>query len=181
MGISNEPLPPPHHTISGYDGGSRQRISNQITPALSVPGTRFHDPSIEISVVELPNRPYKAIIGWPYLQEKHIAIDGDGPLAHFPVTREDQLPAKPVSPARLRRLIKKLGPGSLGIAFVFDEIDPPTRLGSQRYPRRTSQPTKRYSSAQRQTLAHSCQRNITITLTSARPIERYRGLTGNSR
>src|SRR5947209_1769554 len=35
MGIPNESLPPPHHIISGYDGGLRQRISSHITPALS--------------------------------------------------------------------------------------------------------------------------------------------------
>ena len=85
MGIPKEQLSPPHLTISGYDGGSRQRISSQISPVLSVPGTRFHDPSIPMSIVELSNRPYKAIIGWPYIQDKHIAIDGDcyGPPAHY--------------------------------------------------------------------------------------------------
>ena len=87
MGIPEEQFPPWHLTISGYDGGSRQHISSQITPILSLPGTRFHDPSTPMSIVELPNRPYKAIIGWPYIQDNHIAIDGDGPLARFPQTR----------------------------------------------------------------------------------------------
>ena len=76
MGIPEEQLSPPHLTISGYDGGSRQRICSQITPVLSVPGTQFHDPSIPMSIVELSNRPYKAIIRWPYIQDKHIACDG---------------------------------------------------------------------------------------------------------
>ena len=130
MGIPEEQLSPPHITISGYDGGSRQRISSQITPVLSVPGTQFHDPSIPMSIVELSNRPYKAIIGWPYIQDRHIAIDGDGPLARFPKSTNqedpapDQLPAKSVSPLRLRRLVKKLGPGCLGVTFVFNEADP---------------------------------------------------------
>ena len=97
MGIPKEQLSPPHLTISGYDGGSRQRISNQISPLLSVPGTRFHDPSIPMSIVELSHRPYKAIIGWPYIQDKHIAIDGDGPLARFPqsTNQEDPVPDQP--------------------------------------------------------------------------------------
>ena len=123
MGIPKEQLSPPHLTISGYDGGSRQRISSQISPVLSVPGTRFHDPSIPMSIVELSNRPYKAIIGWPNIQDKHIAIDGDGPLARLPQSMNqdpvpDQPPAKSVSPLRLRRLVKELGPGCLGVAFV---------------------------------------------------------------
>ena len=129
MGIPNEQLPLPHLTISGYDGGSRQRISSQISPVLSVPDTRFHDLSIPMSIVELSNRPYKAIIGWPYIQDKRIAIDGDGPLARFPQSTEqgpapDQPPAKSVSPLRLRRLVKELGPGCLGVAFVFNGVDP---------------------------------------------------------
>ena len=130
MGIPKEQLSPPHLTISGYDGGSRQRISSQISPVLSVPGTRFHDPSIPMSIVELSNRPYKAIIGWPYIQDKHIAIDGDGPLARFPqsTNQEDPIPdlppAKLFSPLCLRRLVKELGPGCLGVAFVFNEADP---------------------------------------------------------
>ena len=96
MGISKEQLSPPHLTISGYHGGSRQRISSQISPVLSVPGTRFHDPSIPMSIVELSNRPYKAIIGWPYIQDKHIAIDGDGPLARFPQSiNQDAVPDQP--------------------------------------------------------------------------------------
>ena len=53
MGIPKEQLSPTHLTISGYDGGSHQRISSQISPVLSVPGTRFHDPSIPMSIVEL--------------------------------------------------------------------------------------------------------------------------------
>ena len=82
-----------------------------------------------MSIVELSNRPYKAIIGWPYIQDKHIAIDGDGPLARFPQsTNQDPVPdqpsAKSVSPLRLRRLVRKLGPGCLGVAFVFNEADP---------------------------------------------------------
>ena len=129
MGIPKEQLSPPHHTISGYDGGSRQRISSEISPVLSVPGTRFHDLSIPMSIVELSNRAYKAIIGWPYIQKKHISIDGDGPLARFPQTLNkdpipDQPPAKSVSPLRLWRLVKELGPGCLGVAFVFNEADP---------------------------------------------------------
>ena len=110
MGIPKEQLSPPHHTISGYDGGSRQCISSQLSPILSVPGTRFHEPSIPMSIVELSNRPYKAIIGWPYIQDKHIAIDGDGPLARFSQsTNQDAVPAQPsaksVLPLRLRRLV----------------------------------------------------------------------------
>ena len=130
MGIPKEQLSPPHLTISGYDGGSRQHISSQISPVLSVPGTQFHDPSIPMSIVELSNWPYKAIIGWPYIQDKHIAIDGDGPLARFPQSTKqenpvpDQPPPKSVSPLRLRRLVKELGPGCLGFAFVFNEADP---------------------------------------------------------
>ena len=130
MGIPEEQLSPPHLTISGYDGGSRQCISSQISPVLSVPGTRFHDPSIPMSIVELSNRSYKVIIGWPYSQDKLIAIDGDGPLARFPqsTNQEDPVPDKPppklVSPLRLRRLVKELGPGCLGVAFVFNEADP---------------------------------------------------------
>ena len=46
IGITKKQLSPPHLTTSGYDGGLRQRISSQISPVLSVPGTRFHDPSI---------------------------------------------------------------------------------------------------------------------------------------
>ena len=129
MGIPKEQLSPPHLTISGYDGGSRQHISSQISLVLSVLGTRFHDPSIPMSIVELSNRPYKAIIGWPYIQDKHIAIDGDGPLAHLPRSMNqdpvpDQPPAKSVSPLRLGHLVKELGPGCLGVAFVFNEADP---------------------------------------------------------
>ena len=81
--------------------------------------------------MELSNRPYKAIIGWPYIQDKHIAIDGDGPLASFPqCTNQDLVPDQPpanlrsVSPLRLRRLPKELGPGCLGVAFFFNEADP---------------------------------------------------------
>ena len=83
-----------------------------------------------MSIVELSNQPYKAIIGWPYIQDKHIAIDGDGPLARFPqsTNQEDPVPdlppAKLVSPLRLRRLVNELGPGCLGVAFVFNEADP---------------------------------------------------------
>ena len=130
MGIPEEQLSPPHLTISGYDGGSRQRISSQISPVLSVPGTRFHDSSIPMSIVELSNRPYKAIIGWPYIQDKHIAIDGDCPLARFPQNRNqenpvpDQPSAKLVSPLRLRHLVKELGPGCLGVAIVSNEVAP---------------------------------------------------------
>ena len=97
---------------------------------LSVLGTQFHNPRIPMSIVELLNRPYKAIIGWPYIHDKHIAIDGNGPLAHFPhgTNQEDpvpdQPPAKLVSPLRLRRLVKQLGPGCLGVTFVFNEEDP---------------------------------------------------------
>ena len=95
-----------------------------------MPGTRFHDPSITPSIVELSNRPYKAIIGWPYIQDKHIAIDGDGPLARFPQSTNqanpvpDQPSGKLVSPLRLRRLVRELGPGCLGVAFVFNEVAP---------------------------------------------------------
>ena len=129
MGIPKEELSPPHLTISGYDGGSRQRISSQISPVLSVPGTRFHDLSIPMSIVELSKRHYKAIVGWPYIHDKHIAIDGDGPLACFPQsTNQDPVPdqpsAKSVSPLWLRRLVRELGPGRLGVAFVFNEADP---------------------------------------------------------
>ena len=131
MGIPEEQLSPPHLTISGYDGGSRQRISSQITPVLSVPGTRFHDPSSPMSIVELPNRPYKAITGWPYIQDKHIAVDSDGPLARFlqhtnmaETPAPSQPPAKQISPLRLCRLVRQLGPGCLGVAFVFNEADP---------------------------------------------------------
>ena len=97
MGIPEEQLSLLHLTISGYDGGLRQRISSQITPVLSVPGTRFHDPSIPMSIVELSNRPYKAIIRWPYIQDRHIAIDGDSPLARFPqsTNQEDPVPDQP--------------------------------------------------------------------------------------
>ena len=81
-------------------------------------------------IVELSNRPYKAIISWPYIQDKHIAIDGDGPLTRFPqsTNQEDPVPDLPpvklVSPLRLRCLVKELGPGCLGVAFVFNEADP---------------------------------------------------------
>ena len=79
--------------------------------------------------MELSNQPYKAIIGWPYIHHKHIAIDGDGPLARFPQSTNqdpvpDQPPAKSVSPLQLRHLVKELGPGCLGVAFVFNEADP---------------------------------------------------------
>ena len=82
-----------------------------------------------MSIVELSERPYKAIIGWPCNQDKHIAIDGNGPLARFPKsTNQDAVPdqpsAKSVSPLRLRRLVGKLGPGCLGVAFVFNGADP---------------------------------------------------------
>ena len=36
-----------------------------------------------MSIVEILKWLYKAIIGWPYIQDKHIAIDSDGPLARF--------------------------------------------------------------------------------------------------
>ena len=84
-----------------------------------------------MSIVELSNRPYKAIIGWPYNQHKHITIDGNGPLARFPQSTNqenprvpDQPSAKLVSPLRLRRLVKELRPGCLGVAFVFNEVAP---------------------------------------------------------
>ena len=129
MGIPEEQLSPPHLTISGYDGGLRPRISSQISPVFSVPGTRFHGQSIPMSIVELSNRPYKAIIGWPYIQDKHIAIDSDSPLACIPQsTNQDTVPDQPsaklVSPLRLRRLVRELGPGCLGVTFVFNEADP---------------------------------------------------------
>ena len=78
-----------------------------------------------MSIVELSNRPYKAIIGWAYIQDKRIAIDGDGPLARFPqsTNQEDPVPDQPsakfVSPLRLRHLVKELGPACLGVPFVF--------------------------------------------------------------
>ena len=128
MGIPEEQLSLPHLTISRYDGGLRQRISNQISPVLSVPGTQFQDPSIPMTIVELWNRLYKAIIGWPNMQAKQIAIDSDGPLALFPqrTNRENHVPDQPsaklLSPLRLRRLVKELGPGCLGFAFVFNEV-----------------------------------------------------------
>ena len=81
-------------------------------------------------IVELSNRPYKAIIGWPYIQDKHIAIDGDGPLARFPqsTNQEDAVPDQPplklVSPLRLRRLVKELGLGCPEVTFVFNQADP---------------------------------------------------------
>ena len=85
-----------------------------------------------MSIAELPNRPYKAIIGWPYLQEKRIAIDGDGPFARFPKTAQEapildrpRANLKPVSPAQLQHLVKRLGPGSLGVAFIFNEPETP--------------------------------------------------------
>ena len=89
-----------------------------------------------MSIVELSNRPYKAIIGWPCIQEKHIAIDCDAPLAHFPQgTSQDPVPdqpsAKSVSLLRLRRLVRELGPGCLGVAFVFNEADPIDFLEAQ--------------------------------------------------
>ena len=79
--------------------------------------------------MELLNRPYKAIIGWPYIQDKHIAINGDGLLARFPqCTNQDPVPDQPsgksVSSLQLRRLVNELGPGCLGVSFVFDEADP---------------------------------------------------------
>ena len=82
-----------------------------------------------MSIVELSNRPYKAIIGWPYIQDKHIAIDGDSPLACFPQsTNQDAVPDQPseksVSPLQLWRLVRELGPGCLGVAFIFNEADP---------------------------------------------------------
>ena len=82
-----------------------------------------------MSIVELSNRPYKAIIGWPYIQDKHIAIDSDGPLARFPQsTNQDAVPdqpsAKSVFPLRLRRLVMELGPGCLVVAFIFNEAHP---------------------------------------------------------
>ena len=36
----------------------------------------------------------------------------------------DQPSAKLVSPLRLRRLLKEMGPGCLGVAFVFNEVVP---------------------------------------------------------
>ena len=84
-----------------------------------------------MSIVEILNWLYKAIIGWPYIQDKHIAIDGDGPLARFPQNMNlaetpapSRPPAKQISPLRLRRLVRQLGPGCLGVAFVFNEADP---------------------------------------------------------
>ena len=59
-----------------------------------------------------------------------MAIDGDGPLAHFPQSsnQEDPFPDQPrgksVSSLRLQRLVKKLGPGCLGVTFNFNEEDP---------------------------------------------------------
>ena len=83
-----------------------------------------------MSIVELSNQPYKAIIGWPYIQENHIAIDGDGPLARFPQSTNEENPVpdlpppKLVSPLRLRHLVKELVPVCLEVAFVFNEADP---------------------------------------------------------
>ena len=82
-----------------------------------------------MSIVELSNRPYKAIIGWPYIQDKHIAINGDGPLARFPKSTNqepvpDQPSAKSVAPLQLQRLVRELGPGCLGLTYVFNEADP---------------------------------------------------------
>ena len=82
-----------------------------------------------MSIVELANWPYKAIIGWPYIQDKHIAIDNDGPLARFPQsTNHDPVPdqpsAKSFSPLWLWRLVRELGPVCLGVAIVFNEADP---------------------------------------------------------
>ena len=83
-----------------------------------------------MSIVELSNRPYNAIISWPYIQDKHIAIDSDGLLARFSqsTNQEDPVPdlppAKFVSPLRLRCLVKELGLGCLGVPCVFNEADP---------------------------------------------------------
>ena len=82
-----------------------------------------------MSIVELSNQPYNTIIGWPYIQDKHIAINSDGPLARLPQsTNQDPVPdqpsAKSVSPLRLRRLVREQGPGCLGVVFVFNEADP---------------------------------------------------------
>ena len=96
MGNRNEQLSPPHLTISGYDDGSLHRISSQLSPVLSEPGTGFRGPSIPMSIVELSNRPYKAIIGWPCNQYKHNAMVGDGRLARIPQsTNQDPIPDQP--------------------------------------------------------------------------------------
>ena len=83
-----------------------------------------------MSIVELLNWRLKAIIGWPYIQDQHIAIDGNGLLARFPqiINQENPLPdhrpPKLVSPLQLRHLVKELGPGCLGVTFVVNEEDP---------------------------------------------------------
>ena len=110
-----------------------------------------------MSIVELSKRPYIVISDWPYIQDKHIAIDGYGPLARFPLSTDqedpvpDQPPPKLVSPLRLRRLVKELGLGCLGVAFVYNKADPIDFLELRSPPchRWTSPSMKRYSNAQR--------------------------------
>ena len=97
-----------------------------------------------MSVADLPGRPYKVIIGWPYLRKHRVLIDGNGPLAKFPWTRLDSRPcpltsttsmtSKPkveaISPRQLKRLVRRSGPQCLGIAVVFDDPDPDSVIAS---------------------------------------------------
>ena len=58
-------------------------------------------------------------------------MGGDGPLACFPHTAiapgsalRSQALAKHIYPLHLRCFVKQLGSRSLGVAFVFNEVDP---------------------------------------------------------
>lgn len=84
-------------TITGYDGCSTQRITQEVVSHLSVPGVTFKDARASFSLVNLPSRHYQAIIGWPYIQEKGIIIDGAKPWVIFPKQRPPT-PPQPLEP-----------------------------------------------------------------------------------
>ena len=144
--------------ISGYNGSGVQIVSRKITARLSVNAsdghTVFSDPSAPLAIADLGPRDYQLIVGWHYIQDKNIAVDGSEPCLRFPRTPpcgnakpcapEDPLPEQlpqiqvpaPTSETtrpstvramdlrKFKRLVKRTAGRGLGAAVIFNEPDP---------------------------------------------------------
>ena len=65
--------------ICGYNGSGPQSITHKVVTKISVPGTSFTDSTCSFSIIDMAQRSYQVIVGWHYIQDKRIIIDGAKP------------------------------------------------------------------------------------------------------
>ena len=62
--------------ICGDNGSGRQSVTHKMVTKISVPGTSFTDSTCSFSIIDMAQRSYQVILGWHYIHDKRIIIDG---------------------------------------------------------------------------------------------------------